>query len=434
MNVIHFRKAGLTILSTCFLFSIYCQEPNQYIGDLINATNWFELEKTYPKVKNQLQVEVLKSLSEMMLNVSFDNPEEVIKSADYVLEHHQEELGFESILSALYFRAKALYALGRYQEGAGFLNGVFEQMAGHISEQDLPAHAGLKELLNYYKNEKAPELIRPAHDVEIPFVVEPAGSGFLMFVPVSIDNTTYSFIFDTGAETSFMSERFAKEVGVRIVGDNLAITGTGGTSSGLAGIIDEMKIGDIFYRNVPVSISRANPAVDTVYMVDAVLGIDFMKALGEVNIYPREEKIVFPTTLTPLPASGRNLMYRDYQPQLLAYYNNEPIELHFDTGNARGELHYPFYTRYKEQIEANGKKEEMDGGGFGGIFKTPVYIVDELTFNIAGKEVTFQNIPVETETTFFSNPNKSGAVGRNLVEKCQKIVINLHDMFVDIEI
>ena len=77
----------------------------------------------------------------------------------------------------------------------------------------------------------APKVDKPATDISIPITIEkvklpdsidPKGwRGTHILIPVTIHGNKYRFIFDTGAGTSYMSEQFARKVGVRIVNDSL---------------------------------------------------------------------------------------------------------------------------------------------------------------------------------------------------------------------
>lgn len=48
-------------------FPIYSQQADERIGNLINQSDWFGLEATYPILKDSMQVDFLKLLSEVMI-------------------------------------------------------------------------------------------------------------------------------------------------------------------------------------------------------------------------------------------------------------------------------------------------------------------------------------------------------------------------------
>ena len=144
-----------------------------------------------------------------------------------------------------------------------------------------------------------------------------------------------------GAGTSFMSERFAKEVGVRILNDSLTINSTlPGAMNGQMGTVENMQIGSMIFHYPLITVAPPN-ALDSVMRVDAILGMDFINLFDELRIYPKEKKIVFPVSSTPLPASGRNMILTDRALKIKAEANNgERLKLHFDTGCSTAGLYY----------------------------------------------------------------------------------------------
>jgi hypothetical protein len=116
-------------------------------------------------------------------------------------------------------------------------------------------------------------------------------------------------------------------------------------------------IGDIVFKNPDIIISLPNEEVDTIFQVDAVLGMDFIRGIGETQIYPEEKKIVFPAKKTELPLYGHNLLLSNGQPYLKAYSNTEKLLFHFDTGNAKSDLFKRYYEKHKEELDKSGEKE-----------------------------------------------------------------------------
>ena len=67
----------LLILSS---HTLYAQQPDQRIGELINTEDWFELEKEYPILKDSMQVSFLKVVAEAMIARNFNQKEPFIWS------------------------------------------------------------------------------------------------------------------------------------------------------------------------------------------------------------------------------------------------------------------------------------------------------------------------------------------------------------------
>ena len=89
-----------------------------------------------------------------------------------------------------------------------------------------------------------------------------------------------------------MSERFAKEVGVRMLNDSLTINSTlPGAMNGQMGTVENMQIGSMIFHYPLITVAPPN-ALDSVMRVDAILGMDFINLFDELRIYPKEKKMV----------------------------------------------------------------------------------------------------------------------------------------------
>lgn len=62
-------KRILIFISALLLSSsvIFAQEADMKVGELLNTSNWFELERVYPAVAPDVQTPMLKQLAEVML-------------------------------------------------------------------------------------------------------------------------------------------------------------------------------------------------------------------------------------------------------------------------------------------------------------------------------------------------------------------------------
>ena len=426
-------KKILFVLFIFYSIGLKAQEADQRIGDIINRADWFALEEEYPKLKNKMQSEMLKILSEVLINRHFNNPDKAILMIDSLLQYHQQELGFESSGNIVVLKSQILGEEGRYAESADNSTNFLEQVKAFYSEDNFPTHVATAKYYNKVRNESQPEIIRPNNDTKIPMFIEKAGKGTLMFVPVTVKGKEYRFIFDTGAGINFVSERFANEVGLRIIHDSLTITGIK-QGIGKMGTIDSLIVGDIVYKHPLIAIAAPNPAVDTIYQVDAVLGLDFIKRIGETQIFPSLGEIVFPKNQSALPKTGRNLLIQNNeQPYLKIYTKKERLFFHFDTGNVSSDLHVPYYLRHKKQIKKRGTKEVIRSGGFGGISYIDGYRLPKIPLKIGTTNFEFRNITVATDAIGDFQQKEDGALGMSFIKLFEKVTVNFDKMFVDVE-
>lgn len=409
------------------------QEADQKIGEIINRSDWFALEKEYPKLKDKMTVPFLKWLSEAMLGLFFNRPQEAIAAIDTLLTHHQEEIGFDNTSNMVIYRYKLLGEMGHYAESADGLKGFLEQISEFVNVEDFPIHNQLAAFYDEIRDEEKPSIVRPGKNTEIPMDIEPAGRGVLMFVPVTVNGKEYKFIFDTGAASTFVSQRMADEMGLRITRDSLLIKGVA-EAYGKAGTTDSIMIGDISFKNPMITISLPNPAVDTVYQVDAVLGSDFMRLVGEVNIYPKDEKIVFPFRKTPIPTTGRNMFMNNGGLYMQTYSEGKPLVMFFDTGNVRGDLFPPYYEKNKAYADSNSVKDTINVGGFGGVFRREVLVLNSMPLTVGKTSFNLENTPINFDKAYVAQGQEDGSLGMDFIRLFKKVIISFDNMFTSVQL
>mgnify|MGYP003623465718 FL=1 len=261
--------------------SLYSQSADEKLADILNSGDLFMLEEQYPQLKDKLQYPMLNILTESLLSDASNKPQEAYEKINELLTKYQAEAGFASAQTMFLVKCRNLAAMGKYAQAADELQYFMGEVSQHMDSLYLEAYKDAYRMYNSHRDTPAEELIRPREDCVIKYEADIFDNGnSLMFVPVTIDGKQERFILDTGCTGgAFMSERFAEEHNVRIVYDSLPIQGVG-KGFGKLGVVDSIKIGNMIFKNLTVTIALPNAAIDTVYQVDAVLGQDLMKAAG----------------------------------------------------------------------------------------------------------------------------------------------------------
>jgi len=428
-------KRHLTLLFVVFIGingTMIAQEADEKIGNLINQTDWFTLAEEYPKLKEEMQSEMLKHLSEAMIGLYFNQPQNAIQSINWLLVNAQNELGFENTSNLILVKSVILGEQGLYAESADNLSDFFTQISKSMDLEKFPAHKQTLEFYEKMRNERRPEVIRPNKDIVIPITIEKTNRGQTIFVPVNINGKEYKFIFDTGAFSSFVSERFANEVGLRITDESFKISGIK-SGIGKRGTTDSIMVGDIVFKNPSITIGLPNEEVDTIFRVDAVLGMDFIRRIGETDIYPKEKKIVFPAKKTELPLYGRNLLFSNGQPYLKAYSNTETLIFHFDTGNIKTDLFNVYYKKHKEELDKVGNKSNVRRQGYGGIRFVDSYQIPKFPLTVGDCNFELTNVDVLLDNRYDFQGNEDGSLGMDFFTAFRKVIINFDEMFVKVE-
>ena len=84
-------KRILTIITTLLLSSsvIFAQEADMKVGELLNTSDWFELERVYPALAADVQAPMLKQMAEVMLASNFNRPAELREKLQKLIAEHE---------------------------------------------------------------------------------------------------------------------------------------------------------------------------------------------------------------------------------------------------------------------------------------------------------------------------------------------------------
>jgi hypothetical protein len=412
------------------------QSTDEYIGNLVNDGDWFTLDEVYAEKKNEIQSDMLKRLSEVMLHACFNRPDAAIDRLDTLLTYHQSELGLENVYSLIALKSRLYAAQGLYEDAAKNCTHFLNQLSAfNLSRDSFPTHLFIEKYYGEITFIPKPEVIRPAHDVKIPVSIEQTGSGKRIYIPVTVKGKAYRFIFDTGTAFSFIPEPLAKDMGIFITDDPVALKGSG-EEYVKCGVIDSMQIGNMLFKNTVVSVGVPNKEALSVSQSDAVLGFDFLQLAGEVQLFPKEAVLLIPSRQSKFPKTGRNLMIENNQPYLKCYSGKERLVFHLDAGHMNVDLYDPYYTKHKELVVSKGTKDLLSAGGPGGAKTLEIYRLPQFALKVGKKKIKLRNIPVSTEKaseTRQTRQKEDGALGIDFFLRYKKIVLNSDQMFVEIK-
>lgn len=436
MNINKILICILLFLFTGSAVTIKSQSADEIISELVNQNDYFALDKQFPVYKDSMQSDMLKLMVEGLLCFYFNQPKESNKIIGKLLTEYQEEMGFENSLGMTSIVLKNLLTMEKYDDAIKATSSLIEQIEPFVDESTVEGFQSIYDMAVDLKACQPTKLVRGNHDVEIPFTIEKVGRGELIFIPVKVNGKEKPFIFDTGcASMNYVSQDFAKEFGLQNVYDSLQISGVGGSGYGWVGIADSINVGDITYYNSLFIVAPPNPA-DTVYKVNAVLGAGFLNAVGEIQIHPNDNKLVFPSEETPMPASGRNMMLYEGQPYLKIYSGDqEQLTFHFDTGNTKSTLSNHYYRKHEDYVQKTGVRATTTSGGFGGIQTKEVYKLPAFTLQIEGcKPAILREVETDMNSEGFQGwQSEDGSLGMDFVRYFDKVTINYRDMFVKTE-
>ena len=143
-------KRILALISTLLLSSsvIFAQEADMKVGELLNTSNWFELERVYPTIAADVQTPMLKQMAEVMLASNFNRPTELREKLPKLIAEHQTELGFENVCNMTVMGAMLEGYEGNYAVAADMVKAIADAVKSAAGSLD---GTGLSELLAYYE-------------------------------------------------------------------------------------------------------------------------------------------------------------------------------------------------------------------------------------------------------------------------------------------
>lgn len=407
------------------LLAVHAQEADRRVGELIGSGDWFSLDAEYPVLKDRMQSVALNKMAGVLLDYYFNRPDRALKGITDLLANHQQELSFPNITSFVLLAAHIDFSEGRYKQALESAGNFLQQVKALGVSEGLEALEAFYKSIEPFRELPAPQVCRSGKDTEVPFHWVEAGRGQLMFLPVTVHGKEYRFIFDTGASSTYFSREFAEELGVRIIQDSVSIGhAVRGQAMVAAGLLDSLSVGDVVLRNVVAYVAPPH-ATDSIFRVDAVLGADWYRRLGEAVIYPEKGKIVFPVRRSPVPATGRNLLLESNITKVKLFSGHEALTVCFDSGNAYASLHL-FENYYKKHAAEIDRKA------------APAQKATDVTVN--GFPVRLGSVSLNLDPVLVSKAPQNlpsadhGACGTEFVKRCRKLIINYTDAFLQAEI
>ena len=396
------------------------------LGELLNDGDLFQLRDEYPRLKDSLSIGMLDLLARSQLGVGFNRPEVAAPALDSLLQFHQEALGAESALSMAALRAMNLLNLGMYAQAGAAGGDLVRALEGSLPFESYIGLVFIERIGKALADVPAPRLERPDRTVTVPMRYEAIGRGHHLYIPVEVNGLERDFIFDTGCSFGcFVSERYAKEAGLKIVADSIPVSGM---TVGLVKLAtaDSLRIGEMVYHHPFFLVAPPDPEVDAEFTFDGVIGYDLLHAAGEVVIDNDAGVFRFPAQ----PSDGAsNMCLSGNIPRVRIEYEGEPFEMVFDTGNVKSDLDNGFAQRFPDTM-AGLARHTTRRGGFGGIEQVEAATLHEFRFRAAGCEITLHDTEVICTGPGGGAMPYNGSLGADFVRAFRRLTVNYVQMFI----
>ena len=420
------RMSVLLIAFPLGYTSVYSQtQADVKMGEILNNGDLFQIREQYPILKDSVSIEMLNLVSEAQLGIGFNQLERAGVALDSLLQFHQAELGAETSIGMAALQGMNLLNSGKYEQAGKVGEGLVNTLKNSVPFEALYSFVFIEKVGKALANVSKPYLERPDRDINVPLVVGTVGRGKHIYIPVEVNGITKNYIFDTGCSFgNFVSEKYAEEVGLKVLADSIPVSGMEIGFVKLA-MADSLKVGEMVYHNPVFMVAPPDREVDSLFTFDGVLGYHFIRDAREIIIDNEAGRFIFPQEISD---GEPNMYLSSNTPQVRISYNGYPLDLIFDTGNVKSDLGNKFAETFPDAIE--GLTEQTTSrGGFGGISQTKAVVLPEFRFEVAGSTVTLYNTEV-IKNTESGSQLFSGSLGADFVLSFKRLVINYQSMFI----
>lgn len=393
------------------------------LAEILNSGDLFLLKAQYPSLKDSVRVKMLRLVAEAQLGCGFNRLESAATALDSLCLHHQEELG-DAATAMASLRAMTLLNLGRYAQAGKAGEELVNKFKDVAPFESIFSYFFIERIGKALADTPASYMERPDRDITVPLKCDSAGRGYHFHIPVTVNGITKDYVLDTGCSFgNFVSEKYAKEVGLRILSDSIPVLGVEIGFVKLA-TADSLQVGEIIHHNPIFMVAPPDQEVDSIFTFDGVLGYHFIRDVKEIIIDNASRSFIFPYRISD---GESNMFLSGNTPQIRIEYDGKPFDIVFDTGNVKSRLGNAFARMFPEAV--SGLTEHQSRyGGFGGVSYAKVVTLPKFRFSCSGQPVTLHQTEVLKDS--INGPLFSGSLGTDFVSSFKRFVINYEQMFI----
>ena len=248
----------------------------------------------------------------------------------------------------------------------------------------------------------------------------------LINIPLQTGGASGSFIFDTGANISTITETYAQKLNLTIL--PRATVNVAGSFNGIStlaqlGIAKVLKIGQVSVRNVVFLVFPDSTLTFAggAYKINGIIGFPVIRALEEIIL--TKDTLTIPAT--PETAQGRhNLASDGLTPLIYLNYSGTCLPFTFDSGAQSSLFNINFYNRFKDRIDKDAKSDSLRLGGAGGSKDIKTITAAKVCLNLGSSIYCFPSAQISLDTITGNDKFYYGNIGLDLVSQFSEVTFN----------
>jgi len=422
-----FELMRIFLFFVCFILSValHATTPDK-LDSLLVHRHFFELQRALNSDACRDLPEYRKIYYRAFLHNFFHDLITSNQEISLLLENYKKQLSHNEVGNLLMKKIDNHVKLYQYRE-AHLTAQLLLRKYRHVLTPDERNDARNSDIIWKGLQEVEPQTITIANNTEIGYRRDLAG---LINIPVNFADSTFDFVFDTGANLSVITESYARKASLRLLNARFKVRAiTGLEVYANLGIAKEFKMGNIIIRNAVFMVFPDSTLsfAHGRYTIKGIIGFPIIEQLQEIHINNRS--LTVPQTVTD--RNIRNFGVDELLPVISVVYNTDTLAFTFDTGAQFTFLNEPFYRRYRSLIDSAGKSFVMQVGGAGGVSKTTAFRLPQVPITVAAQPALLKDVAVKTTHSDPKDKLYYGNLGQDIMNQFKEMVINFRYMYVD---
>jgi aspartyl protease len=246
---------------------------------------------------------------------------------------------------------------------------------------------------------------------------------------VQINDSSRSYIFDTGANFSTIMRSEAGAVGLRILPAGIEVgTSTDKKVTADLAIADRLTIGGMHLRNVVFLVLDDKLLTFAGgFRIPGIVGFPVIEQMGEFEI---DHRSVLKIPLSPPRRTERNLALENLTPLTQVAWQGKTLLCSFDTGAQNTAVYETFYRRFQPAVDASSTASVRKMGGAGGILEVPVRVFTKQRFSLGDTTMVLDSVDVLTRSIAHGADDdyRDCNLGHDILDKFSGFILNFRDM------
>ncbi|MBV8072746.1 MAG: aspartyl protease family protein [Acidobacteriaceae bacterium] len=256
-----------------------------------------------------------------------------------------------------------------------------------------------------------------------------------LYLPVTIGGKQATYILDTGANFSLLSESEAKRLGLLVRDVNTQIGDSSGAHVGMrVAVAKDLFLGNLHLKNVAFGVlpDTQPPFAGLPVGLRGLLGIPVLLAMQTLRWEPKGT-FAFGFRPQPKRLSRANLCFEQSFPVTQVVVQHTMLDFTLDTGAVHTVLSLPFAQKFPDLLKASGQKESHLLTGVGGSSSYDSVLLPIVILQVGGQAVSLKPAHVLVKQSSDTSTWAAGNLGMDLLNQARMITIDFHAMTLSLQ-